>query len=255
MKVGAILPHLGVYGGVRRFLELGNVFTKKGIEYTIFCNKEQECRWFSCNFKIKDWSNIETDYILIGDPPCFRILPKAKGKIFIYVIAGGLYIDMYKAVYGKYPFILINRASIKYFPRSYLVEGGINTKHFTPKKRRVLYYNDPRTIKGSGYIESQLKDLKNIELVGLKGLNNEELANAYKTGDYFVAWEAREGGTCNTGAEALASGLTVVTNGVNCEYFLDRVIVVENLRKFFADPMGEFSWERAVDKLLKIFQK
>ena len=70
-----------------------------------------------------------------------------------------------------------------------------------------------------------------------------------------MAWESRGGGTCNTAAEAIASGLTVVTNGVNTEPYANRVIKVDNLREFFTDPMKEFSWDRIADKLLEIFEK
>ncbi len=255
MRIGAILPHLGMYGGVRRFLEIGNVFIRRGINYTIFSRKGQKCGWFKCDFKIKEWSNMEADYILIGDPPCFGVLPKVKGKVFIYVIAAGKYTAMYKKVYGRYPFIAINRTSLEFFPDAYLTEVGVNTKWFTPKRRKVLFYNDRRSCKNSDHIKKQLGGLKNVELVGLKNLNNEQMRRAYQNGDYFVAWETRGGGTCNTAAEAIASGLTVVTNGVNTEPYANRVIKVKDLRRFFTNPMEEFSWEHIADKLLVIFKK
>lgn len=254
MKIGAILPHLGIYGGVRHFLEIGNIFIGRGMDYTIFSNQGQECDWFKCNFPIKNWDKIEADYIMIGDPPSFKVLPKVKGKIFVYAFAGGHFLKGYQTVYGKYPFILNNRVFSKYFPDSHLIEGGVNTEWFKPKKRKVLFYDDPRPCKGSTYIKEQLSGLDNIELVGLKELNNTEIAKAYRKGDYFVSWESREGWS-NPSAEAIASGLTVVTNGVNCEPFSDIVITVENLREFFADPMKEFSWERVVDKLLEVFKE
>jgi len=254
MKIGAILPHLGAVGGVRRFLELGNVFTKRGIDYTIFCDDSQRCGWFKCNFKIKDWSAIEADYILIGDPPSFKVLDEVKGKIFIYVLAAGKYTPAYQEVYSRYPFIVINKTSLKRFPDAYVTEVGVNTDWFKPKKRKVLFYDDGRMIKNAAYIKEQLDGLDNVELIGLKDLDNGQLRAAYQKGDYFVAWESRGGGTCNTAAEAIASGLTVVTNGVNTEPYADRVIKVDNLREFFTDPMKEFSWERIADKLLEIFE-
>ena len=253
MKIGAILPHLGIYGGIRYFLEIGNVFADRGMDYTVFSNQGQECSWFKCNFPIKNWDKIEADYIIIADPPSFKILPTVKGKVFIYVIAGGHFLQGYQTLYGQYPFILNNKVFSQYFPDSHLVEGGVNTKWFRPKKRKVLFYDDPRPCKESAYIKKQLSGLNSVELVGLKGLNNEEIAKAYQKGDYFVSWESREGWS-DTAAEAIASGLTVVTNGVNCEPFRDRVIIVENLRDFFTDPMKEFSWERIADKLLEIFE-
>ncbi len=254
MKIGAIVPHLGGAGGIRRFMELGNVFVKRKIEYTLFTGEMWEYPWFKCNFPIEDLSNIEADYILIGDPPCFKVLPTVKGKVFIYVLAGGHFLEGYRMVYGEYPFILINRLLGEYFPDSYLTEGGVNTEWFKPRKRKVLYYDSDRACKNTDYIKEQLSGLDNVELVGLKDLDNEELRKAYQKGDYFVAWETRGGGTCNPAAEAIASGLTVVTNGVNTEFYADRVIKVKDLRKFFTDPMEEFSWEHIADKLLEIFK-
>ncbi len=255
MKIGAILPHLGAVGGVRRFLELGNVFTRRGIDYTVFSEKGRRCKWFKCDFPIKGWDNIEADYLLLGDPPSFKVLRRVKGKVFIYVIAAGKYTAMYQEVYMKYPFIVINKTSLELFPNALVTEVGVNTEWFRPKKRKVLYYDDPRPCKNSAHIREQLGNLENIELIGLSGLNNEGMRSAYQYGDYFVAWETRGGGTCNTAAEAIASGLTVVTNGVNTEPYANRVIKVDNLREFFTDPMKEFSWERITDKLLKIFEK
>ncbi len=253
MKIGAIIPHLGGCGGVRRFLELGNVFSKRKIDYTLFSNEIWDYEWFKCNFLIRDWSDIEADYILIADPPSFQVLPIVKGKVFIYVIAGGHFLRAYRAVYDKYPFIINNRVFSKYFPDSYLVEGGVNTEWFKPKKRKVLYYDSDRACKCSGYIREQLSGLDNVELVGLNNLDNERLRQAYQEGDYFVSGEGREGWG-NMAAEAIASGLTVVTNGVNCEPFSNRVITVNNLREFFTDPMKEFSWEKVADKILEVFK-
>ena len=254
MTIGAILPHLGAVGGIRRFLELGNVFTRRGIDYTVFSEKGRRCRWFKCDFPIKGWDNIEADYILIGDPPSFGILRRVKGKIFIYVIAAGKYTPGYQEIYGRYPFIVINKLSLKLFPDAYVTEVGVNTEWFRPRNRRVLYYEDQRKFKGSAHIREQLGGLDNIELIGLEYLNNEGIRQAYQHGDYFVAWETRGGGTCNTAAEAVASGLTVVTNGINTEAYADKVIKVDNLREFFTNPMKKFSWERIADKLLEIFR-
>src|SRR5690242_8211202 len=36
MRIGLFLPHLGVFGGVRRFLELGNVWSAAGHLVTIY---------------------------------------------------------------------------------------------------------------------------------------------------------------------------------------------------------------------------
>lgn len=261
MTVGAIVPHLGRYGGIRIYLEMGEEFLRRGIEYTMFVGnyRGHGPDWFDYSGKIEDWSEIKADFILASYPPDFDILRLVKGEIFIHVIVGGNYLDGYRAVYGVYPFILNNRVFGKYFPIQnhipivYLVEGPIDIHKFTLKKRKVLFYDDPRPCKGSLYIKEQLKDLPGVELIGLKGLNDKQMRDIYKQADYFVAWESREG-LSGTAAEAIASGIPVVTNGFNCEPFLDRVIKVKDLRKFFEDPMGDFSTTTVVDKLIEIFE-
>lgn len=274
MKIGAILPHVQKFGGVRRYLELGNCFIKRGIDYTIYARKPS-CDWFDFKGKIEGWKNIKADYILCGDTPSFGILPEAKGKIFIHVQAGGGYIDGskwakggYISLYGKYPFIANNRIFLKDFPKCHIVEGGVNIEFFKPPeepvnniKPRVLFYN--RNSKGGDYIKSQLADLDTIELVGFQGLNNNSLLKLYQSGDFFISWESRDGWP-NTAAESLACGLTVVGNGFNCQSFIDKIIVIKSLRQFFMDKdnliapkkyysMEKFSWERVADQLLELF--
>ncbi len=276
MKIGAILPHVQKFGGCRRYLELGNCFIKRGIDYTIYARKPS-CDWFDFKGKIEDWKNIKADYVLCGDTPSFGILPQVKGKIFIHVQAGGGYImgstyakGGYISLYGKYPFIANHRVFLKYFPKAHIVEGGVNTEFFKPDpavtksdKPRVLYYN--RGSKGGDYIKSQLADLDTIELVGFQGLNNNDLLKMYQSGDFFVSWESRDGWP-NPAAESLACGLRVVGNGFNCQPFIDGVTVVKSLRQFFMDPdnlkernghysMERFSWERVADKLLDLFSQ
>ena len=271
MKIAAILPHLSKFGGVRRFLEIGNAMIEKGHEYTIFARRDRSCRWFDYRGEIRGWKNIQADRILIGDPPCFEILPYVKGRIYVYVIAAGKYTPMYQEVYGKYPFILNNRKFKKDFPHSSLAEGGVNLHHFKPKSEsntssdvRVLYIPGRKRQKGGSTIIHALRGIKGVTLVPLGGLGEEALAKAYRSGDFYVSWEG-PGGWCNMAAEALASGLTVVTNGANCEPFIKRTIVVRDLRGFFSNPknrqirkscsMKDFSWEAVSDKLLEIFAK
>lgn len=276
MKIGAVLPHLASFGGIRRFLEIGNEFIRRGIPYTVFSAKGTKCSWFDFKGEIKSWSDIKADCILIAHPPNFRVLPKVrkqypKTKIFIYVVAGRGFLKGYKAVYGKYPFIINNRVFLKYFPKAHLIEGGVNIHHFKPTrpvtasdKVKVLYYRSRRRCKGSNYIRRQLTGIDGVELTGLRGLNNRELVRRYQNADFFIGWEAREGWP-NTIAEALASGLTVVTNGFNCEPFMDKVIRTKDLRGFFSSPkhrkirkrcsMAEFSWEIVVNKLLGVFNR
>jgi glycosyltransferase involved in cell wall biosynthesis len=44
LRVALAVPHLGVYGGIRRFLELGEVWTKRGLEAAIFVPEPGDAR-------------------------------------------------------------------------------------------------------------------------------------------------------------------------------------------------------------------
>lgn len=256
--IGAVVPVLEKRGGVRHFLEIGNVLTRRGFDYTVFTDDPAEkLDWFKFDGKISDWRyGIKADILLVGDPQLLPIAHKMQGEIYVWIIAAGPYKKMYEAYVKQYPLLLINRWFLKDYPNGHVVELGVNTVHFTPKKRRVLFYSGgARGLHKQGHIiHDALRDLDSVELVELKDLDNDQLAEAYRSGDYFVAWEM-EGGFSNTAAEALASGLPVVTNGNNCEPFLDRCIVVKDrfaLRRFFQDPMGDQTWEKTVDELLKV---
>ena len=266
MRIGAITPHLECFGGIRRFLEIGNCMVDRGHEFIIFSKRGRQCGWFKFKGRFAGWDRIRADRILIGDPPSFRVLPRVHGKAYVYVLAGGKFLAGYKSAYGRYPFILNNRVFKKWFPKSKLVEGGVNINHFRPpilprphSGTRVIYYE--RGGKGADFIKRSLRGIKGLEVAGLRGLNNDQLLKKYRSADFYVAWESRPG-WCNMAAEALASGLTVVGNGINCEPFINGIIKVKNLRKFFenrsnwskrrAYPMNEFSWERVCDKLMKI---
>ena len=47
MTLGVLLPHTKLYGGVKRFLELGNIFVDKGHRFIVFTPDGQAPTWFS----------------------------------------------------------------------------------------------------------------------------------------------------------------------------------------------------------------
>jgi hypothetical protein len=36
MKIAALLPHVGIFGGVRRYLEIGNELVRRGYPFVLF---------------------------------------------------------------------------------------------------------------------------------------------------------------------------------------------------------------------------
>src|SRR5688572_11320786 len=49
----AILPHLLLFGGVRRFFELGNILISRGHQFVIFTPAGQKPDWFAFHGKVE----------------------------------------------------------------------------------------------------------------------------------------------------------------------------------------------------------
>ena len=265
MKIGIILPHLRIFGGIRRFLEVGRLLMAHGHDVTYYVKETGPLAWYDPIFspKIELWpKTYPLATYLIGDPPSFPQLAKIGHleHVYVWVIAGGKYIPMYQKLYNepsRLPFnhfLLNNRVFLPSFPSARLCEGGVNTRRFTPWIIRVGYYAGRGEMKGESHIVKSLSNIKHIDLVPIEGFGHNALVEVYRSLHYFVAWEQRPGWS-NTAAEALACGISVVTNGVNVEPFRNRCIVVEDLRDFFVKPMEEWSWYNTVDRLEQIWKE
>jgi hypothetical protein len=259
MKVGAILPHVKRFGGVRRFIEVGNELVHRGYDYHLYV-KDLGSPGFPFKGKLKAWKNINADVLLIGDPPSFSVLPQTKTQqTYIWVIASA---ERYQRVYAKYysmhqyKFLINNRKFQSDYPDATLIEGGVNSKIFRRRKPlRIGYHAGRGREKGGHLVEESLKDLHGITLIPMKEIKSDGmLVKTYQSLDYYVHWE-QSGGWANMAAEALACGTPVVSNGLVTEPFNDRVIVVKDLRKFFVNPMLEFSWKMVVEKLIQLWRE
>lgn len=254
MKLGAIVPHLLPFGGIRRFLEVGNVLLTRGHDYTVFAKKPEFSGWMDYAGAIADWRRIDADILLIGDPPSFPVLANAQGVVYIWVLAGGMYLRPYQDVADNYRLLLNSRLFAPFFPNARLCEGGVNTDVFHPRPRRVGYYAGRGATKGESTIVNALSGLPSVVLVPLQGLTTPQLVVAYHSLDYFVCAEERPGWP-NTAAEALACGIPVVSTSRNTTPFGDRVIQTDDLRQFFAAPMQHFSWESTCTRLEEIWRE
>jgi glycosyltransferase involved in cell wall biosynthesis len=258
VKIGAIVPHLLPFGGIRRFLEIGNVFCTMGHDFTIYPTEGETVDWMTFLGKVTSARGSIRDHVcLIGDPPSFDRIGETTCPTYIYVIAGEKYIPMYAKEYGKHSFIVNNRVFLKDFPEATLIEGGVNTVHFWPdRKLRVLYYAGRGGIKGEQTIVDTLRGIHRINLIPVKDVANGELPRLYSSADYFVCWESRPGWS-NTAAEALSCGVPVVTNGTNCEPFSKfciRLSTANDLKEFFEGPMLKFDWKIVCEKLLALWK-
>lgn len=61
MNLGVILPHTKLYGGVKRFLELGNIFIERGHRFTVYTVDGAAPTWFDFKGETKTFDALTAD--------------------------------------------------------------------------------------------------------------------------------------------------------------------------------------------------
>jgi len=93
LKIGAILPHLKVFGGVRRYIELGNALVSRGHEYVIYTPEGSGCTWIEFKGDVRRLDELKDsrhDVVMTGSPEFFEVLLRsgASLKVFYLQIEG-----------------------------------------------------------------------------------------------------------------------------------------------------------------------
>lgn len=63
MHLGVILPHTKLYGGVKRFLELGNIFIELGHTFTVYTEEGKAPSWYDFKGETKTFADLKKDDI------------------------------------------------------------------------------------------------------------------------------------------------------------------------------------------------
>ena len=257
LTIRTLLPHVRIAGGVRRFLELGNEFVKRGHEYSVFKPDTTPPDWFECRFPFRP---IETlgdkpcDVTLCGDTGLLPVLATAPSRLRVLVAIGDRYATRYRDFLADNPETLVignSSAWTEYLPgaRGVAVPGGVNLAQFTPGTRRP----GPFTITAVGRVDKKReaipvlleafrrlgwKDARirvvtdetgrvplkfffmrgRIELVD--GRDQKDLVQYYRDSDVMVTME-RTAGWSNPAAEAMACGVPVVCTRYGTQDFAD----------------------------------
>jgi glycosyltransferase involved in cell wall biosynthesis len=91
LKLGAILPHTKLFGGIRRFFELGTIFIKRSHQFTIFTVDGEPPDWFTFEGKVEKISNIskyELDALFLTEAQFLPALFAANAKIKVLYHVG-----------------------------------------------------------------------------------------------------------------------------------------------------------------------
>ena len=94
MKISAFLPHVGVFGGVRRVIELGNAWTALGHEVTLYHPGGEPPSWLPFRGRVTPLAVAATtggvDLALCADPHTFDAFAahRARTRVYYCVIEG-----------------------------------------------------------------------------------------------------------------------------------------------------------------------
>lgn len=137
------LPGVGVFGGVRRFLEIGNELVRRGHRFTIYHADGTPPDWMPFAGVVRpleDLSRARHQILLCNDPELFRRIERAPAelRLFYFVLEG---IRDERAI-AKHPdwTILANSSGMakrlwrRYRVRVEPVVGGINLELFRPRE-------------------------------------------------------------------------------------------------------------------------
>jgi glycosyltransferase involved in cell wall biosynthesis len=197
MRLGVLLPHTKLYGGVKRFLELGNQFVDKGHDFIVFTPEGKGPSWFRFKGKVQTFKSLDTcklDALFFTERSYIpeMLKAKAKRKIF-YIVSAKDKLQKIK-IYPEFEFFanstnMYLRAKRKFGIEAFKAFGAIDTALYQANNISTRKEEKPFTImaygrlsvkwKGTKYVVKACERLhrkhKNIKLVLFDTPMNEEM--------------------------------------------------------------------------------
>jgi glycosyltransferase involved in cell wall biosynthesis len=142
LKIGAVLPHTMLYGGVKRFLELGNFFVAKGHHAFIFTRDGKLPEWFDFKgnvFSFDKLDDLELDVLFFTESSFAPLVKRSKSarKIFYFVRANENLKKIKKSVDNVEFFAnstnMVKLAKQKFNIDAFPAIGGLNPDQYSPK--------------------------------------------------------------------------------------------------------------------------
>ncbi len=168
LKIAALLPHVEVFGGVRRYIELGNELVKAGHQYVLFHPEGTPPAWLAFQGEVRPFEALDADEFDVGLCSEYSILAhfdrlRVRSKFFYFVLEGH---KMERAVTKKnYHFLgnsegICRRMERKYKIRCLKAAGGINPEIFYPLEPKPA--RDSLNILCYGRIYKRRKGIKYV---------------------------------------------------------------------------------------------
>ncbi len=154
MKIAAVLPHVEIFGGVRRYLEIGNELARRGHYFVLFHPDGSKPEWLEFKGITKSFSSLSKETFDIGLCSEYSVLPyfeklNAGAKCFYFLLKGH---KQEKETIKKNYFFLGNSEGLcRYFEKKYRIScsrvpGGVNPEFFYPAQERKKERNEFRVL-------------------------------------------------------------------------------------------------------------
>jgi len=177
LRIGAIVPHLLLFGGVRRYLELGNCFVARGHEFSIYTPEGAPPAWFPFRGEVRRLDSLEShehDVLMSGSPELLTYLDRGRAKVRVfYLQLEGIEGERRIICSGKYRIMVNSSGLAKRVKKRYGVtpleqgRGGVNPDLFHPVERggggalRVICYGrTSRPRKGTRFVVQAVRSLR-----------------------------------------------------------------------------------------------
>jgi glycosyltransferase involved in cell wall biosynthesis len=144
MKIAALLPHVQVFGGVRRYIELGNQFVRRGHEFTLFHPAGTPPEWLPFEGRTRPFNEMGKDAYDIGLCSEYSVLDRYAGlrasvKYFYFVLEG--HKREREVVRSGLRLLANSEGLVRRIERKYGVSclrapGGVNPELFHPLPER-----------------------------------------------------------------------------------------------------------------------
>lgn len=178
MKIAALLPHVEVFGGVRRYIEIGNELVKQGHSYVLFHPEGQAPDWLAFRGVTRPFASLGDEEYDVGLCSEYSILAhfdrlRARSKFFYFVLEGH---KMERAVAGRnYHFLGNSEGICRRLERKYKIcclkaAGGVNPEIFHPMESKTP--RDTLNILCYGRIYKRRKGIRYV-LRAVEGLSKE----------------------------------------------------------------------------------